>query len=135
MISFLFWVLLCTVLLTLFCMFILSLSSKNAEETSQKENKYTKFIIIGCFIVSLIFWSFVSSVDSNKNTNHSTSTYHSNTQTHTKKNSSSSYHSSSSSNSYDDGYDDYYENGDYDQSRYDNDSSYRDGVDDAIDDE
>lgn len=35
--------------------------------------------------------------------------------------------------SYDDGYDDVYMDGDYDYGRYDKDSDYADGVDDAID--
>ncbi len=35
--------------------------------------------------------------------------------------------------SYDDGYDDIYMDGDYDYDRYDNDSDYADGVDDAMD--
>lgn len=43
----------------------------------------------------------------------------------------SSYPSSSSS-SYDEGSDDAY-SGDYDENRYDNDESYRDGVDDMLD--
>ena len=36
-------------------------------------------------------------------------------------------------NSYDDGYDDIYMDGDYDYDRYDSDSDYADGVDDAMD--
>lgn len=47
-------------------------------------------------------------------------------------NSSSSSYSSSSSSSYDEGSDDAY-SGDYDEDRYDNDESYRDGVDDMLD--
>lgn len=39
---------------------------------------------------------------------------------------------SSSSSSYDEGSDDAY-SGDYDEDRYDNDESYRDGVDDMLD--
>lgn len=35
--------------------------------------------------------------------------------------------------SYDDGYDDVYDEGDYDDERYEYDSDYADGVDDAID--
>ena len=35
--------------------------------------------------------------------------------------------------SYDDGYDDIYTDGDYDYDRYDRDSDYADGVDDAMD--
>ena len=39
----------------------------------------------------------------------------------------------SSYDSYDDGYDDIYMDGDYDYDRYDRDSDYADGVDDAMD--
>ena len=50
--------------------------------------------------------------------------------------SSSSYSSGtkkSTYDSYDDGYDDIYMDGDYDYDRYDRDSDYADGVDDAMD--
>lgn len=47
----------------------------------------------------------------------------------TKKNSSGK----STYDSYDDGYDDIYMDGDYDYDRYDSDSDYADGVDDAMD--
>lgn len=47
----------------------------------------------------------------------------------TKKNSSEK----STYDSYDDGYDDIYMDGDYDYDRYDSDSDYADGVDDAMD--
>ena len=49
-----------------------------------------------------------------------------------KKEGQSSNSSSSSSSSYDEGSDDAY-SGDYDEDRYDNDESYRDGVDDMLD--
>lgn len=49
-----------------------------------------------------------------------------------KKEGQSSNSSSSSSSSYDEGSDDVY-SGDYDENRYDNDESYRDGVDDMLD--
>ena len=49
-----------------------------------------------------------------------------------KKEGQSSSSSSSSSSSYDEGSDDAY-SGDYDEDRYDNDESYRDGVDDMLD--
>lgn len=56
---------------------------------------------------------------------------------HQKSNSSSSSKSSSKKknyyNSYDDGYDSIYDDGDYDDYRYDRDSDYADGVDDAMD--
>ena len=49
----------------------------------------------------------------------------------------SSYNSSTKKSntydSYDDGYDDIYMDGDYDYDRYDRDSDYADGVDDAMD--
>ena len=67
-----------------------------------------------------------SDSSSSSTTNNNSSTYKSN----------SSTHSTHNSNNYDAGYNDYYENGDdYDQYRYDTDESYRDGVDDAIEDE
>ena len=47
----------------------------------------------------------------------------------TKKNSSRK----STYDSYDDGYDDIYMDGDYDYDRYESDSDYADGVDDAMD--
>ncbi len=49
-----------------------------------------------------------------------------------------SYKNNTSSNpykSYDDGYDDVYMDGDYDYDRYNSDSDYADGVDDAIEDD
>ncbi len=49
-----------------------------------------------------------------------------------------SYKKNTSSNpykSYDDGYDDVYMDGDYDDDRYNSDSDYADGVDDAIEDD
>ena len=59
-------------------------------------------------------------------TSHSSSSYSSGTKksTTTKK---------STYDSYDDGYDDIYMDGDYDYDRYDRDSDYADGVDDAMD--
>lgn len=48
---------------------------------------------------------------------------------HTKKNSSGK----KTYDSYDEGYDDIYMDGDYDYDRYDSDSDYADGVDDAMD--
>ena len=47
--------------------------------------------------------------------------------------SSSSGKKSSSYHSYDDGYDSIYDDGDYDYDRYNSDSDYADGVDDAMD--
>lgn len=59
-------------------------------------------------------------------TSHSSSSYSGGTKksTTTKK---------STYDSYDDGYDDIYMDGDYDYDRYDRDSDYADGVDDAMD--
>lgn len=52
----------------------------------------------------------------------------------TEKNTTTTGHKyNSSSDSYDDGYDDIYMDGDYDYDRYDHDSDYADGVDDALD--
>ena len=85
---------------------------------------------------------------------HSSSSYSNKSSGSTSKSSTSSYCSSSSYNnksnstnnssyssgtkkstydSYDDGYDDIYMDGDYDYDRYDRDSDYADGVDDAMD--
>ena len=49
------------------------------------------------------------------------------------KSSSGSTSQKSTYDSYDDGYDDIYMDGDYDYDRYDRDSDYADGVDDAMD--
>ena len=53
--------------------------------------------------------------------------------TKSSKSSSSKTSSKKSYNSYDDGYDDVYDNDDYDWDRYNSDSDYADGVDDAMD--
>ena len=87
-------------------------------------------------------------------TSHSSSSYSNKSSSITSKSSTSSSGSSSSYNSksnstnnssyssstkkstydsYDDGYDDIYMDGDYDYDRYDRDSDYADGVDDAMD--
>lgn len=72
-----------------------------------------------------------------KNNTGNTSSYTNNSGTK-----SSSYSNSTKKNtttkkntydSYDDGYDDIYMDGDYDYDRYDSDSDYADGVDDAMD--
>lgn len=71
-------------------------------------------------------------------TSHSSSSY-SNKSNSTNKSSYSSgikkntTTSRSTYDSYDDGYDDIYMDGDYDYDRYDRDSDYADGVDDAMD--
>ena len=67
-----------------------------------------------------------SSSYSNKSTTANNSSHNSSTKksTTTKK---------STYDSYDDGYDDIYMDGDYDYDRYDRDSDYADGVDDAMD--
>ena len=85
-----------------------------------------------------------SSSYSNKSTSSSSSSSHNNKSTagsnassysSTKKSSTgtSSSKKSNTYNSYDDGYDDIYMDGDYDYDRYDRDSDYADGVDDAMD--
>ena len=69
------------------------------------------------------------------------SSSHSNSSYSNKSSSSSSSSSTGTSgskksntyDSYDDGYDDIYMDGDYDYDRYDRDSDYADGVDDAMD--
>ena len=76
-------------------------------------------------------------------TSHSSSSYSNKSSGSTFKSSTSSSGSSSTKkstttkkstyDSYDDGYDDIYMDGDYDYDRYDRDSDYADGVDDAMD--
>ena len=61
---------------------------------------------------------------------HSSSSYSNKS---TNSSSSSSSKKSNTYDSYDDGYDDIYMDGDYDYDRYDRDSDYADGVDDAMD--
>ena len=69
------------------------------------------------------------------------SKYSENSSTGNSENTNRSYSNSSKKNSsgkrtydsYDDGYDDIYMDGDYDYDRYDSDSDYADGVDDAMD--
>ena len=89
--------------------------------------------------------SHSSSSYSNKSTSSSSSSSHNNKSTagsnassynsSTKKSSTgtSSSKKSNTYDSYDDGYDDIYMDGDYDYDRYDMDSDYADGVDDAMD--
>lgn len=72
---------------------------------------------------------------SNKSSSNSYSSSHNNKST--AGSNASSYNSSTKKSntydSYDDGYDDIYMDGDYDYERYDMDSDYADGVDDAMD--
>lgn len=72
---------------------------------------------------------------SNKSSSSSSSSSHNNKST--AGSNASSYNSSTKKSntydSYDDGYDDIYMDGDYDYDRYDRDSGYADGVDDAMD--
>ena len=86
--------------------------------------------------------SHSSSSYSNKSTSSSSSSSHNNKSTagsnassynSSTKKSSTGTSSSKKSNTYDDGYDDIYMDGDYDYDRYDRDSDYADGVDDAMD--
>lgn len=71
----------------------------------------------------------------NKSSSSSSSSSHNNKLT--AGSNASSYNSSTKKSntydSYDDGYDDIYMDGDYDYDRYDRDSDYADGVDDAMD--
>ena len=79
--------------------------------------------------------SHSSSSYSNKSSSSSSSSSHNNKST--AGSNASSYNSSTKKSntydSYDDGYDDIYMDGDYDYVRYDRDSDYADGVDDAMD--
>ena len=79
--------------------------------------------------------SHSSSSYSNESTSSSSSSSHNNKST--AGSNASSYNSSTKKSntydSYDDGYDDIYMDGDHDYDRYDRDSDYADGVDDAMD--
>lgn len=121
-----------------FILFLIIFTIKNSgnhteEEKAELSNRQ-KSLFIKCFLITFAFFAIVLNMQS------SSSSYHSNykpkiqSSSHSSSSNHASY-SSSSSNSYDEGYDDYYENGDYDQDRYDWDSSYADGVDDAMEDE
>lgn len=107
---------------------------KTAEEKSEVAS-HQKNLYIKCFVIVFAFFIIVPNLPSGSSYNRTTYTPKHHSSSSSSSSSSYSSYSSSSSNSYDDGYDDYYENGDYDQDRYDNDESYRDGVDDAMDDE
>ena len=77
-----------------------------------------------------------SSSSSSSNNNKSTAGSNASSYNSSTKKSSTGTSSSKKSNtydSYDDGYDDIYMDGDYDYDRYDRDSDYADGVDDAMD--
>ena len=77
-----------------------------------------------------------SSSSSVRSTSSSSSSYSKKTTTNSSYGSSTKKSSTSKKNSYDsydDGYDDIYMDGDYDYDRYDRDSDYADGVDDAMD--
>lgn len=77
-----------------------------------------------------------SSSSSSSNNNKSTARSNASSYNSSTKKSSTGTSSSKKSNiydSYDDGYDDIYMDGDYDYDRYDRDSDYADGVDDAMD--
>lgn len=72
-----------------------------------------------------------NSSNSSRSTSSSSSSYKSNTKKSTGYQKKITY--DSSDDGYDDGYDDIYMDGDYDFDRYDRDSDYADGVDDAMD--
>lgn len=77
-----------------------------------------------------------SSSSSSSHNNKSTAGSNASSYNSSTKKSSTGTSSSKKSNtyaSYDDGYDDIYMDGDYDYDRYDRDSDYADGVDDAMD--
>ena len=71
-----------------------------------------------------------SSSSTSKGSNKSSTTNNSSYSSGTKKSTTTK---KSTYDSYDDGYDDIYMDGDYDYDRYDSDSDYADGVDDAMD--
>lgn len=72
-----------------------------------------------------------NSSNSSGSTSSSSSSYKSNTKKSTGYQKKITY--DSGGDGYDDGYDDIYMDGDYDYDRYDRDSDYADGVDDAMD--
>lgn len=114
----------------LFLIITIKTTGNHTIKEKAEVSNHQKSLFIKCFLITFAFFAIVLHMQS------SSSSYHSSDKP--KIQSSSSNHasySSSSSNSYDEGYDDYYENGDYDQDRYDRDSSYADGVDDAMEDE
>lgn len=74
-----------------------------------------------------------SSVGSTSNSSSSSGSYSNSSKTTTNSSYSSSTSKKNSYDSYDDGYDDIYMDGDYDYDRYERDSDYADGVDDAMD--
>ena len=80
--------------------------------------------------------SYTGSSSSSSHNNKSTAGSNASSYNSSTKKSSTGTSSSKKSNtydSYDDGYDDIYMDGDYDYDRYDRDSDYADGVDDAMD--
>lgn len=74
-----------------------------------------------------------SSTSKSSTSNSSSSSSYNSKSNSTNKSSYSSGTKKSTYDSYDDGYDDIYMDGDYDYDRYDRDSDYADGVDDAMD--
>ena len=77
--------------------------------------------------------SYSSESSGDTSTRDSSSSSYSNDTNTTSGSSYSSSTKKSTYDSYDDGYDDIYMDGDYDYDRYDRDSDYADGVDDAMD--
>lgn len=107
------------------------------KEMHKEEGDNQKLLFI-CFLIALLLnGAYGKQEETTEYQSSHQSSYHSNHSINNSTNSNYTYHSSNSNsnNSYDLGYDDYYENGDYDQDRYDQDASYADGVDDAMEDE
>lgn len=109
-----------------------------SKKEMHKEDGDNRKLLFICFLIALLLNGAYGKQEEtsesqsyNQSSTHSTHPVTNNTNTNY-----TTYSSNSSSNSsYDSGYDDYYENGDYDQERYDRDASYADGVDDAMEDE
>lgn len=109
-----------------------------AKKDMYKEEGDNQKLLFICFLIALLLnGAYGKQEETTEYQSSHQSSYHSNHSINNSTNSNYTYHSSNSNsnNSYDSGYDDYYENGDYDQDRYDQDSSYADGVDDAMEDE
>ena len=77
--------------------------------------------------------SYSGSSKSSSSTTKSTSGNYSSSGSSSSKKTGTTTKSNSSKSKYNDGYDDIYMDGDYDYDRYDRDSDYADGVDDAMD--
>lgn len=90
-----------------------------------------------CYLHKPYSYSGSTGTTTNRTSNTSTSTYSNSSSAGTNMNNSSlseiTSHKETYHDTYDDGYDDVYYDQDYDYDRYNNDSDYANGVDDAMD--